>query len=176
MDWILRRLDEFSLHLNAVSSFQVGNFWRICVTNITPIILGYTLIQELHNLFKSNYGGYSDQQIDIYGWGVVTLIVVVAFMMSVVPWRGNPSLSGPPGTDFGVEFNVHQRIVTPQNHELRKAGFAAEQRQRQRRSRVEAVTLDTHRDTSTSQPLTSGLAAHTTSTTSDAKNGKDEDQ
>ena len=174
VDWILRRLDEFSLHLNAVSSFQVGNFWRICVTNITPIILGYTLIQELHNLFKSNYGGYSDQQIDIYGWGVVTLIVVVAFMMSVVPWRGNPSLSGPPGTDFGVEFNVHQRIVTPQNHELRKAGFAAEQRQR--RSRVEAVTLDTHRDTSTSQPLTSGLTAHTTSTTSDAKNGKDEDQ
>lgn len=176
VDWILRRLDEFSLHLNAVSSFQVGNFWRICVTNVTPIILGYTLIQELQNLFKSNYGDYSDQQIDLYGWGVVGLIVVVAFMMSVVPWRGNPSLSGPPGTDFGVEFNVHQRIVTPQSHEARKAGFAAEQGRRQRRGRVEAVSLDAQRNGSTSQPVTSGNTADTTSTMSDAKNGKDKDQ
>jgi len=52
LDWVLRRIDEFSTHLNMVSSFRVGTMWRICVVNITTLVLGFTLFQELFGLFK----------------------------------------------------------------------------------------------------------------------------
>ncbi|NLP38308.1 MAG: sodium-dependent transporter, partial [Corynebacterium pollutisoli] len=38
LDWILRRIEEFSLHLNAVSSFKVGTLWRIFVVNVTTLV------------------------------------------------------------------------------------------------------------------------------------------
>ncbi|MCX7444431.1 sodium-dependent transporter [Corynebacterium sp. P7003] len=130
LDWILRRADEMALHLNAVSSFRVGNLWRVCVVNITTIVLGYTLLQELISLVEENYGGYTDLQINVWGWGVVGLILAAAVVMSLVPWRGNIALVGPPGSDFGVDPDLQLEITTPQKYDPerpRHAGFAVEQ-------------------------------------------------
>lgn len=128
VDWILRRTEEFALHLNAVSSFQVGTVWRICVVNVTAIVLGYTLIQELISLINEPYEGYSTTQIGLYGWGVLAAIVIGAHVMSIVPWRGNTTLVGPPGSDFGVDPDVSRTIDRPRKYSPeRAAGFAAEQ-------------------------------------------------
>ncbi|APT84458.1 sodium-dependent transporter [Corynebacterium aquilae] len=132
IDWILRRIGEFALHLNAVSSFHVGTIWRICVVNITTIVLGYTLLQELMTLVREGYGGgdYSNTQLIMWGWGVLAVILVGSFMLSVMPWRGEVSLIGPPGSDFGVDPDMERTIEIPQKYtpqETRHAGFASEQ-------------------------------------------------
>ena len=117
IDWILRRIDELALHLNAVSSFKVGTIWRICVVNVTTIVLGYTLLQELISLIKEPYGGYSHTQVLLYGWGVLAVVVLGSFMISVMPWKGNQPLQGPPGSDFGVDPNsLELSVERPQKY------------------------------------------------------------
>lgn len=117
IDWILRRIDELALHLNAVSSFKVGTIWRICVVNVTTIVLGYTLLQELISLIEEPYGGYSHTQVLLYGWGVLAVVVLGSFMISVMPWKGNQPLQGPPGSDFGVDPNsLELSVERPQKY------------------------------------------------------------
>jgi len=116
LDWVLRRIDEFSLHINAVSSFKVGTLWRIFVVNVTTLVLGFTLAQELISLIKEPYGGYTTAQIAIYGWAVLALIGINALVFSLVPWRGNLPLNGPPGSDFGVDPEVRREIRPPRKY------------------------------------------------------------
>ena len=131
IDWILRRTNEFALHLNAVSSFQVGTLWRICVATLTTIVLGYTLMQELFTLVSKPYGGYTSTQVTIFGWVVLGIIVAAAFALTIVPWRGSLSLVGPPGSDFGIDSDLQRTITRPRKYapeKRRAAGFAAEQK------------------------------------------------
>ncbi len=113
VDWVLRRSDEFGMHLNAVSSFKVGTWWRICVVNITPIVLGFTLIQELITQLQEPYGGYSSTQLNLFGWGVIGVIVAAALLLSIAPWRGEQYLAGPPGSDFGVHTSSVPQVGKP---------------------------------------------------------------
>ncbi|MDO5731439.1 sodium-dependent transporter [Corynebacterium sphenisci] len=114
LDWVLRRTDEFGMHLNAVSSFKVGTWWRVCVANITPIVLGFTLLQEILERIREPYEGYSAAQLGWFGWGVIAVIVVGALIMTVAPWRGEHYLDGPPGSDFGVRPAHKPALLAPQ--------------------------------------------------------------
>ncbi|WP_151529881.1 MULTISPECIES: sodium-dependent transporter [Corynebacterium] len=105
VDWILHRTDELALHLNAVSSFRVGNTWRIFVANITPVVLAIILFQEITSLIAEPYEGYSPAQLGIYGWGVIGVIFIGSMALTILPWRGNQTLDGPPGSDFGVDVD-----------------------------------------------------------------------
>lgn len=128
LDWVMRRIDEFSLHLNAVSSFKVGTVWRICVVNVTTIVLGYTLLQELISLIREPYEGYSTSQLGWYGWGVLAVIGVSSLLLALIPWQNGTSLIGPPGSDFGVDPDSERTIDRPRKYTPRRAaGFAAEQ-------------------------------------------------
>ena len=130
VDWVLRRLNEFGLHLNAVSSFQVGTIWRICVTNLTAVVLIYTLITEFIGLFQEPYGGYTAAQNGVFGWGVIAVIVIVSLIMPLVPWKGEVRIDGLPGSDFGVEAEFQRVLHTPEraaDRRERHAGPAAEQ-------------------------------------------------
>lgn len=133
IDWILRRIDEVSSHLNMVSSFRVGTIWRICVVNVTTLVLGFTLIQELISLYREPYGGYTSAQVNLYGWGVIVVILVVAAIMTGLAWPRGLPLDGPPGSDFGVDPEIERvpQIPRQYNHEERRvAGFAIEQYQK----------------------------------------------
>ncbi|AKK05472.1 SNF family Na+-dependent transporter [Corynebacterium mustelae] len=130
IDWILRRIDEVAGHLNVVSSFRVGVVWRICVVNITTLVLGFTLIQELITLVKKPYGDYTVAQVAIYGWGVLAFIVVSSLIMSMIKWPTGLPVDGPPGSDFGIEPELERLPQVPRQFdptERRVAGFAIEQ-------------------------------------------------
>ena len=106
LGWVLRRGDEIANHINAVSSFRAGPLWKVCTFILTPIVLAITLFNELRGLFAENYEGYSNAQINVFGWGTIAFIVVMAFVLSALPWGGTQSLSGPPGSDFGVPVGL----------------------------------------------------------------------
>ncbi|GAB3596232.1 Sodium:neurotransmitter symporter family protein [Corynebacterium faecale] len=113
VDWVLRRIDEFSMHLNTVSSFRVNTVWRVCVVNITTLVLGFTLFQELISLVQEPYGGYSELQVALFGWAVLGIIIVVAIVAPMIPWPGHLSLDGPPGSDFGVLPEFRRSLHRP---------------------------------------------------------------
>lgn len=100
--WILRRSGELVGHLNAVSSFRVGALWRLLTFVVTPAVLIIMLSMEIKTLLEAPYGEYAQSQIAFFGWAVLAIIVVGAFVMSVVPWRGQQYLDGHPGSDFGI--------------------------------------------------------------------------
>ncbi len=113
VDWVLRRIDEFSMHLNAVSSFRVNAIWRISVVNVTTLVLGFTLVQELISLSQEPYGGYTELQVALFGWAVLGVIIAVAVVAPLIPWPGHLSVDGPPGSDFGVMPDFKRRLHRP---------------------------------------------------------------
>ncbi|MDO4927590.1 MAG: sodium-dependent transporter [Corynebacterium sp.] len=137
LDWVMRRIEEFALHLNMVSSFKVGAIWRISVVNITTLVLGVSLFQELGDLVSENYGDYSDTQVMLFGWGVLIVIAVAATVLSLLRWPKDLPIDGPPGSDFGVQPDVHLTPHSPQKYDpnQRIAGFAVEQYPRVKESR-----------------------------------------
>lgn len=82
-------------HLNSVSSFKVGRLWQILVAGITPIILGYTLIGSLQERLSDGYGGMPGWFVTTFGWGMILLVIVVAFVLSRLPWSKTSALYHP---------------------------------------------------------------------------------
>ncbi|SNC71371.1 neurotransmitter:Na+ symporter, NSS family [Kytococcus aerolatus] len=84
--WGARALPRLAHHLNAVGSFPVGWFWMLCVGVLTPAVLVYTVYRGIVTLQAENYEGYPSQFLNIFGWGMSGAIIVLAILLSFVPW------------------------------------------------------------------------------------------
>lgn len=85
--WVLRKGPELRYHLNAVSTFRVGNIWVILVGVLAPVVLGYMLLSRVVTLIVDGYGGYPSGYLGIFGWGLIGFIIVAAVVLTFVPWR-----------------------------------------------------------------------------------------
>ncbi len=86
--WVLRRFGDLRDHLNSVSSFKVGMTWQIMLTIVTPVILGFMFISEIITRIQEGYGGMPASYVNTYGWGVAVGTIVVAIILSLLPWPG----------------------------------------------------------------------------------------
>ncbi|PKY70410.1 sodium-dependent transporter [Brevibacterium ravenspurgense] len=84
--WVLRRLPFLRDHLNAVSTFKLGKVWMAFVGVITPIVLVVMLVQVIITTIKEGYEGYPQITLNLLGWGVLGLILVVSILLSITPW------------------------------------------------------------------------------------------
>lgn len=73
-------------HLNRSSSLKVGRGWQLLVGGVVPVVLGYILIGETQKLISETYGGMPSWFVNVFGWGMAALLVVLAVGMSLVPW------------------------------------------------------------------------------------------
>ena len=73
-------------HLNKTSSFKVGFIWRLCIV-VTTGILAFMLFTEGAKVFREGYEGYPNWFVDIFGWGMAFGLVVVAFLLTHLPWK-----------------------------------------------------------------------------------------
>ncbi len=97
--WILRKLGTFKKHANDISDIQLGSWWTISLAVITPIVLGWMMIDLLRlNIMKGfdyetgNYEGYSDMFIMWGGWAVAIGALVIGIIISLVKWRTNSDM------------------------------------------------------------------------------------
>ncbi len=97
--FVLRLGPTLRDHLNSVSSFKVGRIWLICLGVVTPIVLAYSVIREIIALIREPYEGYDTAVIGVWGWGMLGSILVIAVILSLLPWRGATHLDGPPSVD-----------------------------------------------------------------------------
>lgn len=88
--WILRRGRELSAHINATSTFRVGPLWRFFVSVLAPVLLGYMLITQIITLITHGYGDQPAWYLALFGWGTIGLIVVIAVVFTLLPWRRAP--------------------------------------------------------------------------------------
>ncbi|ASN04867.1 sodium-dependent transporter [Virgibacillus necropolis] len=96
MAWVFRKLNEFKSHANEISDIQLGAWWTVSLSVITPIVLGYQMFGLFkQNLLKEfdtetgtgNYGGYTDSFIFFGGWAVAITAIVVGILLSFSKWR-----------------------------------------------------------------------------------------
>lgn len=88
--WVFRRGRELRGHLNAVSTFQVGPIWQVCVALLAPVVLGYMLIARIIKLISEGYSGLPGWYVGIFGWGTLAFLVVAAGVMTAIRWRRSP--------------------------------------------------------------------------------------
>ncbi|MER7415087.1 MULTISPECIES: sodium-dependent transporter [Streptomyces] len=88
--WVLRRLHQFQAHADETSAVKLGLWWRVCLGVITPIVLGWMMVDSLRAEFEENYGGYSTTFLGWAGWGVAGGALLVGVVLAFIPWRDAP--------------------------------------------------------------------------------------
>ncbi|WP_347042596.1 sodium-dependent transporter [Brachybacterium nesterenkovii] len=86
--WVLRGLPTLRDHLNHRGSFKVGTIWMLCVAIIDPIVLAVSVFFATKELLATGapYGGYPGWFVGLLGWGMAAALIVVAIILSLLPW------------------------------------------------------------------------------------------
>lgn len=69
-------------HINRVSSVKLGGAWVFMLTVITPAVLVIALGLKFIDLVRNPYEGYSTTILLLFGWGVVVLFALGAFILT----------------------------------------------------------------------------------------------
>jgi NSS family neurotransmitter:Na+ symporter len=92
VSWGLRRLDNLINHLNAVSSFRVGRFYKVLVAVILPIVLAYMWISDVVLKATQGYEDLPSWFLNTFGWGMSIALIVIAILLSLIPWSKKSAL------------------------------------------------------------------------------------
>jgi len=85
--WILRRVGELQNHANAVSDIPIGGWWKVSLTFITPVMLGYMLVDNTITNLTSNYEDYPTGFLRAYGWGILAASIIAALAFTMKTWN-----------------------------------------------------------------------------------------
>lgn len=85
--WLLRKLPSLQQNADATSAIRLGHWWRICLGVITPLVLGWMMVDSLRNEFDENYEGYSTGFLLATGWGVAIGALVIGAVLALMPWK-----------------------------------------------------------------------------------------
>ncbi|EFE77067.1 sodium-dependent transporter [Streptomyces filamentosus NRRL 15998] len=84
--WVLRQLPSLQANADATSAVRLGHWWRICLGVITPVVLGWMMVDSLRTEFQENYEGYSTGFLLSAGWSVAIGALLVGVILSLMPW------------------------------------------------------------------------------------------
>jgi NSS family neurotransmitter:Na+ symporter len=98
--WLVKALKPLQQHANEVSDIKLtgflGSWWKVSLTFITPIVLGYMMIDLIRSNIAEVYGaadGYTRSFTVQYGWVVAILAILVGIAFSLTKWkRGDVAL------------------------------------------------------------------------------------
>lgn len=93
--WFAKELRNLQNHADSVSDIKLGVWWRICLSFITPIVLGYMMFDNIRTNIAENYGGYETWFVSAYGWVIAALVIILGVLFSKVKWGKS--------TDFEVK-------------------------------------------------------------------------
>ncbi|PXW91403.1 NSS family neurotransmitter:Na+ symporter [Streptohalobacillus salinus] len=84
--WFLRQLKPLREHANNVSDIHVGKWWSFSLGVITPVVLGFMMVQNFRTDFTENYEGYPTAFLISYGWIVAAALIAIGFIFTLKKW------------------------------------------------------------------------------------------
>ncbi|QFT90466.1 Sodium:neurotransmitter symporter family protein [Bacillus sp. THAF10] len=92
--WVVRQLKPLQDHANEVSDVKLtgllGGWYRISLSVITPLVLGYMMFDLIRTNIATVYGagdGYTRMFTVQYGVSVAVLAVLVGIAFSIIKWK-----------------------------------------------------------------------------------------
>ncbi len=92
LTYAFRALPGLRDHLNGHGSFSVGRFWMALVGGLVPLALLGLIIQAVIEKIAEPYEGYPQAFLNVFGWGMVAALVVIALVVAALPWKKTPDL------------------------------------------------------------------------------------
>jgi len=68
---------------------RVGTFWLICLKVITPIVLGYSLINAFLDMIAEGYEGYPAWALIVAGAASAAMIILISFVLMKMRGKGD---------------------------------------------------------------------------------------
>lgn len=93
------RLRTLRDHINEVSTIRLGSWWEILIKYFIPLALAVILSGDLYNEISQPYGGYSWASLILIGRDWVILTMIVAFILTAMPWRTGRNARGGRGEE-----------------------------------------------------------------------------
>lgn len=84
--WVFKELKTLQAHANSISDILLGAWWRVCLGVITPVVLGYMMVQNIVTNIKENYEGYPTSFLLYSGWGVAIGAIILGFVFMKFKW------------------------------------------------------------------------------------------
>ncbi|MCI1965026.1 MAG: sodium-dependent transporter [Oscillospiraceae bacterium] len=91
--WVFRQMKPLMEEANRYSQIRLGNYFKISLGLITPVMLVIILFSSLVSNIQTVYGGYPVDFVALFGWGVILLMLVFAVLVARVPWKDKSVLS-----------------------------------------------------------------------------------
>ncbi|WP_170008068.1 sodium-dependent transporter [Bacillus fonticola] len=105
--WFAKQLTPLKNHADAVSDIKLGAWWKICLSIITPLMLGYMMYGLLKENLLGDYGGgaYSREFIFNYGWSVAIGAILVGVLLAQAKSWKKTSLEVPKSASADKEVS-----------------------------------------------------------------------
>lgn len=84
--WVLRRLEPLRAHANETSAVPLGRWWLFMLGVVTPVMLGWILLDSLRTELAENYEGYPTVFLLVTGGGVVVGALVIGILAALPRW------------------------------------------------------------------------------------------
>ncbi|MBL1067762.1 sodium-dependent transporter [Streptomyces sp. 7-21] len=90
VSWVARKLPLLQRDADATSAIALGVWWRICLSVVTPLVLGWMMVDSLSAELDENYGGYDTSFLLYSGWAVAGGALLLGVLLSLLKWRSTP--------------------------------------------------------------------------------------
>lgn len=94
--WLLRELPALRHHANATSDLLLGRWWLVSLGIVTPLVLGWMLVDNLRLSLAEPYGDYPRVFLLVFGWGMAAIVLALGILLSRRSWPEEVTLQRPP--------------------------------------------------------------------------------
>ncbi|WP_277678556.1 sodium-dependent transporter [Gracilibacillus dipsosauri] len=84
--WFARSLKDLQAHADSISDIKLGTWWKLSLGLITPIVLGYMMLQNLKLELQEAYSGYPIEYLFNFGWVVAIAAIFLGAILSIKKW------------------------------------------------------------------------------------------
>ncbi|MFC0013695.1 MULTISPECIES: sodium-dependent transporter [Allobacillus] len=84
--WFAKGLKDLQSHANSVSDISLGAWWRVSLGVITPVVLGYMMLQNIKSEISAAYEGYPLDFLFNFGWVVAIGAMMVGALFATKKW------------------------------------------------------------------------------------------
>lgn len=94
-------IDRMVKYLQEVTQFKIGEYWKLCILYITPVLLTLIFVSAIRDDLKTLYSGYEVLELRVIGLGALLLIIVIAGIVTAT--KGHK--------DFEIDFKNDQLML-----------------------------------------------------------------